>query len=394
MKNKMKKIPENWEVKKLGELFDVKSSRRVHKADWKKEGVPFYRAREVVMLSKYGKVNNELFISEELFRKFLSEKGLPKEDDIIVSAVGTLGQCYLVKKEDRFYFKDASVLWFDKVSNVYTKYIGYAFYSDFIINQIMDKSRGATVGTLTISRAKKIQIPIPPLPEQKRIVAKLDKAFEAIQRSKNNAKQNLQNAKELFESYLNNVFENGKLKVENGEWEEDYFGNTFNLKSGDSLTTKNMVPGDYDVFGGNGISGKHNSFNNQNEIIIGRVGALCGNVRYIKRKFWLTDNAFKIVKGLNKFNYEFIVYLLNHIDLRRYARQSAQPVISNSSLKEVIIVYPKSITEQEQIVKKLDALSAETKKLEVIYQQKNNNLEELKKSILQKAFRGELKIGN
>ena len=202
-------------MKRMFELFDVKSSKRVHKADWKKDGIPFYRAREVVKLAQNGTVNNDLFISEELYEEFTKDKGAPKEGDIIISAVGTLGQCYLVKSSDKFYFKDASVLWFENISNVDTRYIEYAFKSDSIMKQVMNKSMGATVGTLTISRAKIIIIPTPPLPQQKQIVAILDKAFAAIDAAKANAEQNLQNAKELFESYLQNVFQN-----KGDDWEE------------------------------------------------------------------------------------------------------------------------------------------------------------------------------
>ena len=130
-----KVLPKGWQMKRLGELFDIKSSKRVHKADWKISGIPFYRAREVIKLSKYGYVDNELFISQKLYDKFTMEKGAPKKGDIIISAVGTLGQCYLVKETDKFYFKDASVLWFNKISDVDSRYIEYSFLSDYILNQ-------------------------------------------------------------------------------------------------------------------------------------------------------------------------------------------------------------------------------------------------------------------
>jgi type I restriction enzyme S subunit len=199
-------MKQGWEIKKLEELFDVQSSKRVHKKDWQSEGVPFYRAREVVKLAKNGFVENELFISEELFNEFTKDKGAPKEDDIIISAVGTLGQCYLVRKQDKFYIKDASVLWLSKKSEISSRYIEYSFKAPSIQEQVLDRSMGATVGTLTISRAKNLEIPLPSLPEQQRIVSILDSAFAAIDKAKANAEQNLQNAKELFESYLQGVF--------------------------------------------------------------------------------------------------------------------------------------------------------------------------------------------
>jgi type I restriction enzyme S subunit len=113
-------------------------------------------------------------------------------------------------------------------------------------------------------------------------------------------------------------------------------------------------------------------------------------VRHIQDKIWLTDNGFKITDWKYDFDHAFLAYLLNFKNLRGYARQAAQPVISNSSLEGVILQFPKSKDEQIRIVAKLDALSTETKKLEVIYHQKLSDLEELKKSILEKAFSGEL----
>lgn len=198
---------EDWEEKKLGELFDVKSSKRVHKKDWRNRGIPFYRAREVVKLAEFGKVDNDLFIDPELYREFTKDKGYPKENDIIISAVGTLGKCYLVKKVDKFYIKDASVLWFDKISDVDSRYIDYSFKSDFILRQVMYKSMGATVGTLTITRAKNIQIPIPILIKQKQIVEKLDKLQFETKSLEVIYQQKTDDLEELKKSILQKVFE-------------------------------------------------------------------------------------------------------------------------------------------------------------------------------------------
>ena len=197
----------------------------------------------------------------------------------------------------------------------------------------------------------------------------------------------MENAKELFESYLNGIFEE-----KGDDWEEEALGKCFRLKSGDGLVSRNMVlSGIYNVYGGNGIAGKHNMFNLYgNYVIIGRVGALCGIARNIDEKIWLTDNAFKIVDYKYDFDNHFLTYLLNYKYLRQFARQAAQPVISNSSLKEVKLCFPRSINEQNNIVCKLNVLSEEARKMEAIYQQKIDELEELKKSILQKAFEGKL----
>ncbi len=138
-------------------------------------------------------------------------------------------------------------------------------------------------------------------------------------------------------------------------WISDNLSNCVKLKSGDGLTAKKMIPGVFPVYGGNGIAGYHNEYNLKGKnIIIGRVGALCGNARFVDDKLWVTDNAFKISEFKYEFELKFLKYLLNHLNLRSYARQSAQPVISNSSLKDVILTFPKSLSEQKQIVAILD----------------------------------------
>ena len=267
------------------------------------------------------------------------------------------------------------------------EFLFYWLIREEIVKKIDATWTGARMPRANMNQVLEFDFAFPPLPEQKRIVATLDQCFTAIDKAKANAEQSLKNAKELFESYLQEVF-GGKGK----EWEMRKLGECFKFKSGDMLSAKMMQKGKIPVYGGNGISGYHNEFNLQGEnVIVGRVGALCGNVRFIDEKIWLTDNAFLITDYKFVFDKPFLTYLLNYKDLRNYARQAAQPVISNSSLNDVLISFPKSLKEQQAIVRQLDALRAETQKLEAVYQKKLADLEEMKKSILQKAFAGELK---
>ena len=171
-------------------------------------------------------------------------------------------------------------------------------------------------------------------------------------------------------------------------WDVKKLGDCFKLKSGDGLTSKMMNQnGTYPVFGGNGIAGLHDSFNLKgNNIIVGRVGALCGNVRHIIENIWLTDNAFKVVDFKYEFDYSFLTYLLNFKNLRGYARQAAQPVISNSSLKEVSLEFPKSLLEQKRIVAILDKVFAAIDKAKANAEQNLKNAKELFESYLQGVF--------
>lgn len=170
-------------------------------------------------------------------------------------------------------------------------------------------------------------------------------------------------------------------------WISDNLSNCLKLKSGDGLTAKKMISGEFPVFGGNGIAGYHNDFNlSGDNIVIGRVGALCGNSRFINEKIWLTDNAFKVSEFKYEFDLEFLNYLLNHVDLRSYARQAAQPVISNSSLKNVNLSFPKSLEEQKQIVAILDKVFAAIDQAKANIEKNIENAKELFQSKLNDIF--------
>lgn len=166
--------PTGWEWTHLGELGLVGSSSRVHQKDWQSSGVPFYRAREIVKLSKNGFVENELFISEKLYQEHSNGGSAPKPGDIMLTGVGTIGVPYRVQETDRFYFKDASVLIFKNHIDDNSDYLLKYFVSPLWIDTIHTESMGTTVHTLTIARANETLCPLPPFAEQRRIVAKID----------------------------------------------------------------------------------------------------------------------------------------------------------------------------------------------------------------------------
>ncbi|MFS8373788.1 restriction endonuclease subunit S [Xanthomonas campestris] len=175
-------VPTNWAWTRLGELGLVGSSSRVHQKDWQTSGIPFYRAREIVRLSKDGFVENELFISEALYQELSTGESAPKVGDIMLTGVGTIGVPYRVQKTDRFYFKDASVLIFKNHIADNSDYLLKYFVSPLWIEKIHAESMGTTVHTLTIGRANETLCPLPPLAEQHRIVAKVDELMALCDR--------------------------------------------------------------------------------------------------------------------------------------------------------------------------------------------------------------------
>jgi type I restriction enzyme S subunit len=164
-------IPQDWEVKLLGELFEITSSKRVFQSEWKNSGIPFYRARELAVLGEKGSVDNKLFITKEQYELFKKQHGVPKVRDMLVTGVGTLGKVYVVTDEREFYFKDGNIIWFKTNKSIDPALLKQLYLTKVITKQIDDASGKTTVGTYTITGAKNTVIPLPPPAEQSAIAA-------------------------------------------------------------------------------------------------------------------------------------------------------------------------------------------------------------------------------
>jgi len=398
-----------WQIRKLGELFDIASSKRVFRSEWKRNGVPFYRAREIVKLAKQGFVDNELFISQEMFDQYSAKYGIPQEGDIMVTGVGTLGICYVVRKNDKFYFKDGNIIWLKKTSNTNSRFVEYAFQSDFLRKQI-DDSVGATVGTYTIIKAKNTLIPLPPALEQQRIVGILDKAMEGIATARANAETNLQNANALYESHLQAVFtQRGKgwnemplgafCSFENGDRGANYPSKSARTSTGVPFINAGHLTHD-------GIDFSSMDYISRERFNLLGAGKICpGDILFCLRgslgKFAsvgkLSEGAIAsslvIVRPhksvLNGF---LLVYFRSRLCadmIDRFKNGAAQPNLSAKSLSKFVVPVP-PLSEQTSIVSRLGTLSAETQRLESLYERKLDVLDALKKSLLNQAFTGQL----
>ena len=179
--------------------------------------------------------------------------------------------------------------------------------------------------------------------------------------------------------------------TQEGNWLCCQLGHIMSVRSGEGLTSKNMVQeGGIPVYGGNGINGYHDHANtSQPAIVIGRVGFYCGSVHRTESKSWITDNAMIVSFPTQLINIDFAYWLLKATNLREDTASSAQPVISGSKIYKIkILLAP--VKEQTEIVRRVDQLFAHADRIE---QQVNNALARVNKltqSILAKAFRGEL----
>lgn len=157
---KMWKSDECIEVE-LSELADVTSSKRVFFDEYISEGIPFYRGGEITEKRQGFPISNPLYITEESYNEKIEKYGVPNAGDILITAVGTIGNSYMVTENDKFYFKDGNLIWFRNFQNN-SNYIIYDFLnSKEFKNKIEQISIGSTQTALTISGLSKIKIKIP-----------------------------------------------------------------------------------------------------------------------------------------------------------------------------------------------------------------------------------------
>ena len=159
-----------WQVMSLGDVCTISSSKRIFAKEYKTEGIPFYRGKEIIEKHNGSTVSTELFISLERYEEIKSKYDVPKKGDILLSSVGTLGVPWLVN-EDNFYFKDGNLTWLRSNEKIIPDYLYFWLTSDEAQNQIDSKCIGSTQKVLTIEALKKFKITLPNVEVQKKIVS-------------------------------------------------------------------------------------------------------------------------------------------------------------------------------------------------------------------------------
>lgn len=274
------------------------------------------------------------------------------------------------------------------------EFVAYAFSSKQLVDDLEKLKSGTTnVVGIYYKSLKNLEIPVPPLPQQKQIVEILDKAFAAIELAKANAEQNLQNSKELFESYLQNIFEN---KGDN--WAEKNLGEVVNIKTGKLNSNAMVENGKYPFFTCSRkiFSIDEYAFDCKAVLLAGNNASGDFNVKYYEGKFNAYQRTYVItINNENELLYSYLKHkLLFHLSVfKKQSLGANTKFLKLGMIKGVKIILP-PIEQQKEIIKNLDAISLETKKLEAIYTKKIADLEEMKKSVLQKAFSGQLNTIN
>ncbi|MGL2963869.1 restriction endonuclease subunit S [Flavobacterium sp. RSB2_4_14] len=175
-------IPKGWEVKRLEELVDIGSSKRIFYNEYVEEGIPFYRGKEVIELSKGKSISSELFISNEKFEEIKSKFEVPKKGDILISSVGTIGVSWLVDGFEDFYFKDGNLTWLKKYKTILKgEYFHLWLNSENGKNQIDGEVIGSTQKALTISSLRNFKILFPNQDVYKQIGNEFVNYYELMQ---------------------------------------------------------------------------------------------------------------------------------------------------------------------------------------------------------------------
>lgn len=391
----MTKLPQGWEVKKLGDIAEISSGgtpSRNKKEYWENGTIPWVKIKDI----------KEKFISTT--EEFITEDGLKnssaklfKKGTLLYSIFATLGEVAILDIDATTNQAIAGIN--IKENNINSLYLMYFLRS--IKDEICSKGRGVAQNNLNLTILKQIKIPLPPLQEQERIVGVLDESFAKIDESIKILEQDLLNLDELMQSALQKAFnplkDNTKenYKLPQG-WEKFNFDNIFYSPSSKNyqLNTK-----DYLEKGCIPIIDQSKKFiigysNNYEKVFkINNCNTSCiifGDhtrvLKFIDFDFIVGADGVKILlnKDIERFNTKFLFFQLLYKDIpllgyRRHFSVLKQNTFSIPPLKE-----------QEQIASHLDELSSHVKNLKQNYQAQIKNLQELKKSLLDKAFQGRL----
>ena len=174
---------------KLKELANVTSSKRIYQSEYVEKGIPFYRSKEIIELSKGKNITTELFISQERFQEIKGKFGCPQNGDILITAVGSIGDVYVVDLETEFYFKDGNILWLKEIQDSVNP-IYLAFALEAIIKKDINKlAAGAAYKAMTIEKLKELYVPIVPMKKQLEIIENIKESKSFVKMNKKVIKQ-------------------------------------------------------------------------------------------------------------------------------------------------------------------------------------------------------------
>lgn len=398
-------IPKDWEVKRLGELFDIGSSKRVFQSQWRDSGIPFWRARDIVSLNEGGGAVGGLYIDADLYSQYKSQYGVPTIGDLLVTAVGTLGEVYRVKDNKPFYFKDGNIIWLRNRGVCDSQFIEILFAGGRLDDQIYDTAGGSTVGTYTITNANKTLIPFPPLPEQRKIAAALSDVDEMIA-----ALEKLIEKKRKIKTGAMQRLLTGKTRLPGfkGAWVEKRLGEIGDFVGGGTPSTSRsdfwnggiswFTPaeiGDRKCVERSERTISQLGLKNSAAVVL-PVGTILLTTRAtiglaaILKSPAATNQGFQSLVVDSNNDSEFVYYLLSTAqgEMESRATGSTFLEISSSKLKGIEILLPPTLAEQKAIAKVLRDMDEEIAALEA----ELAKTRQLKQGMMQELLTGKVRL--
>lgn len=317
------------------------------------------------------------------YKHFLVEPG-----DLLIACSGVVvdkfeGKIAYAEEEHLPLCMNTSTMRFRSLNEdvLYLDYFRRFLQTSFFKTQLQKLITGSAQLNFGPSHIKQMVVPLPPLPEQKRIAAILDKA-DAIRRKR-------QQAIQLADDFLRAVFLDmfGDPVTNPKGWEVKQLGDVLKLSSGNGLSAKEMdSSGSYPVYGGNGVNGHHSEYMfKEPKLVIGRVGAYCGVVHITQPYSWVTDNALYVKDFVREVNIHYLAQLLDISNLNQYAGKAAQPLVSGNRIYPLEMIFPPL---HDQI--KFEAIKVKYLESAKGFDYALLGVEAMFSSLSQKAFRGEL----
>ena len=391
----MNKIPNGWKEKKLKYIAEITSSKRIYEYEYVDSGIPFYRGKEITALKNNQKIENFIYISEKRYNELKEKYGVPSKYDILITAVGTVGNAYTIEDDKPFYFKDGNLLWLKNIKE-YPKFVEYLFECNK--NILLNNFFGSVQHALTISRLENLTFYFPPLDEQKRIASALSKIDAYLENTiklieeKERFKRGI--AKKLLTCKEGENIPEARFKGFEDEWEETQIlefvnNNIIKIEKGKSITKSKIEEGDIPVIaGGKTPPYYHNKYNYNFPCITISASGSAGYVWFHDYKIW-ASNCHVIYTYNKRYNIKFLYHYLKNIqDLIYYLQVGG--VQKHVYAKDLIKLNIPNITieEQEKIGGYLSLLDAEIDNLK----KQKELIKEMKRGAMQKLLSGEVRL--
>jgi type I restriction enzyme, S subunit len=401
-------MKQGWEIKQLGDVCGFQNGFAFKSKTFKETGFPVLRISNI-QKDKID-LNKIVFIDTSDYNEDLSKYMVKKNDLLIAMSGATTGKIGFNQTDDIFYLNQR-VGKFEPAKELDKSYLYYFLSTK--VEESLKISAGSAQPNLSTQQIKSFELPFPHLDEQKRIVAKLNQCFEGTDKARANVEKNLQNAKELFQSQLNEIFNqkgDGWEQKKLGELCEvitkgttptsvgfKFINEGINFVKVESISENgDFIPNKFAYITSECHKALKRSQLKRGDILFSIAGAL-GRTGIVTRNILPanTNQALSIIRLKDDADvlkqYLFFAlsegYALDQIE--KFKGGVAQQNLSLTQMKSFEIPIP-PLDEQKQIVHKLDELKSQTQSLESNYQQELDALDELKKSVLQKAFNGEL----